>query len=432
MELKKIAIQILRWKLRFLAQLTIWRYRPGIIGVTGSVGKTSTKLAIAAVLGSERRVRASRGNLNNDLGVPLTILGDWREKDLKLISREQPEGERIFEKSFFWLKVICLGCFRVIFPQRSSYPEILVLEYGADRPGDIKNLLGIARPNIGVITAIGDVPVHVEFYKGPDEVAREKARLVEYLPAAGFAVLNCDDKTVMDLQDRTRAHVMTYGFGKGAELRISRFENRSDDNEPKGITFRLEYAGTAVPVKLEGMLGKSQAYAAGAAAALGLIFGMNLVKISEALKSYIPPPHRMQLLRGVKDTYIIDDAYNASPLSMEAALHALSSLPGRRKIAVLGDMLEIGEYTMKAHEEVGRKAGAFVDLLVTIGSRAKFIAEGAKKERMSKKNIKSFDTPEEAAKPVEGLIKKGDLILIKASRGIHLERVVEEIQGLEK
>src|SRR6185312_7159063 len=185
-------VTLLKKTLRKLARLTIWRYRPGIVGITGSAGKTSTKLAIQAVLGRGRRVRISAGNLNNDFGVPLTILGDWTESELRLVSREQPAGTAKFRKGIFWLRVILTSAWRVVFRSR-EYPEILVLEYGADRPGDIKYLLSIARPNVSVITAVGEIPVHVEFYDGPAEVAREKGRLIEYLPVGGYAVLNGDD-----------------------------------------------------------------------------------------------------------------------------------------------------------------------------------------------------------------------------------------------
>ncbi|MEK7195258.1 MAG: Mur ligase family protein, partial [Patescibacteria group bacterium] len=215
---------ILRWVLKQLAQLIVWRYRPGIIGITGSVGKTSTKLAIMTVLRRDRRVRASADNLNNDLGLPLTVLGDWSEAELKLVSRSQPPHTARARKLFFWIKVLAVSVWRIIFVSRETYPEILILEYGADRPGDLRYLTSIARPNIGVITAVGDVPVHVEFFSGPEGVAREKARIIEYLPSAGFAILNKDDDSVMNLADRTRAHVMTFGFDKGAEVKIGRVE----------------------------------------------------------------------------------------------------------------------------------------------------------------------------------------------------------------
>ena len=422
-------VKTLRWILKQLAHFTLWRYRPGIIGITGSVGKTSTKLAIKVILERERKVRASASNLNNDLGLPLTILGDWKEKDLKLVSRDQPPGTAKIRKTFFWLRVILSSLFNIVFASKSKYPEILVLEYGADRPGDLKYLLSIAKPNISVITAVGDIPVHVEFFSGPEEVAREKARLIEYLPTAGFAVLNYDDDTVMELKDRTRAHIMTFGFGKGAEVQITRFENKYEKERPLGISFKLEYGGGFVPVRLDDVFGKAQAYAAAAGAAIGLIFGMNLVKISEALKNHKPASHRLELVPGIKYTNIIDDSYNASLLSMHAALDVLKSLPAKRRIAVLGDMLEIGKYAVEAHERVGRLLGKFVDVLVTVGPRAKFIAEAAKESGLNKKNIYSFNTAEKAKKAVQDLIKKGDLVLIKGSHAMELEKVVEEIKA---
>lgn len=431
-------VKILRWKLRKLAQLAIARFRPGIVGVTGSVGKTSTKLAIRAVLGGGgRRVRASAGNLNNDLGFPLTILGDWSEEELRLVSRDQPSHTKRVRKLFFWLKVVTISFFRLLFGSANNYPEVLVLEYGADRPGDIKYLLGIARPSIAVITAIGDIPVHVEFFAGPEELAREKGRLIEQLPTAGFAVLNLDDDAVMELKERTRAHTITFGFDKNSSLAISRFENRTEggyrrgeEKRPAGIAFKLEHAGNIVPVRIDGSFGKVHAYASAAAAAVGLAFGMNLVKISEALRANYKPAHsRMELLAGMEQTYVIDDSYNASPLSMHAALDTLKELPGKRKIAVLGDMLEIGKYAIEAHERVGRLAGKFLDILITVGPRAKFIAEAAREAGMKRGNIFSFDTMEEAQKFAPEIIKKGDLILIKGSHAMELDNVVEEIRA---
>jgi UDP-N-acetylmuramoyl-tripeptide--D-alanyl-D-alanine ligase len=421
-------IDFLRRILRNLARLTIWRYRPGIIGVTGTVGKTSTKLAIKAVLSKGRRVRASTGNLNNDLGMPLTILGDWPSDDLKLVSRAQPPGTARGQKFFFWLKVIFVSLWRVAIKD-SHYPEILVLEYGADRPGDIKYLLKIARPNVSVITAIGEIPVHVEFYSGPDDVAREKGRLIEYLPAAGAAVLNYDDEAVMNLEGRTRARVVTYGFEKGTEIKISRFENRIENDRPVGISFKLEYKGSFVPVRLKNVFGRANAYAAAAAASVGIVFGMNLAAISDALSDYAPADSRMQLMPGIKNTFIIDDSYNASPLSMHAALDTLRELPAKRKVAVLGDMLEIGKYTIEAHEAIGKLAAESVDLLITVGPRAKFIADAARAAGFKKNMAFSFDTADEARKPVQDLMKQGDLVLVKGSHAMALDKVVEEVRA---
>lgn len=398
--------------LKSLARWTLAKYQPGVVGITGTVGKTSTKEAILTTLRSIRKVRSSTGNFNNEFGLPLTILGSW----------EQAGGV------FFWLKVIISSLFRLVI--KGSYPEILVLEYGADKPGDLKYLLEIARPQIGVVTAIGDIPVHVEFYSGPDAVAREKSRLVEALPAIGFAVLNYDDEAVYEMREKTRAHVITYGFASGAEVRITNFENRVEDGRPVGLTFKLEYGGSFVPVRLDGAFGKAQAYAAAAAAAVGFSFGMNLVRISEALAYYQTPKRRGRIIDGIKDTLIFDDSYNASPLSMHAAIDTIKDIKAPRKIAVLGDMLEIGKYAIEAHENVGRLAEKVFDMIVTVGPRAKFIADAAQKAGMARKNIMTFDVASEAQIPVQDLIKKGDLVLVKASRAIGLDKIVEEIRKI--
>ena len=410
--MKSIKLKFLKWVLRTLAIWTIKKYQPGVIGITGSVGKTSTKEAILAVMRSIRRVRAASGNFNNEIGLPLTILGDY--------DRVGGFG--------FWCKVVATSILRLMFSV--IYPEILILEYAADRPGDIKYLLEIVKPQISVVTAIGDIPVHVEYYSGPDAVAREKSRLVETLPTIGFAVLNYDDEAVFDMKERTRANVVTYGYGDGAQVRITNFENRSENRRPLGITFKVEHGSNFVPVRMEGVFGKTQGYAAAAAAAVGLSFGMNLVRVAEALGYYQAPAHRMKMIPGVKGSYVIDDSYNASPLSMRAAIEPIKSLRATRRIGVLGDMLEIGKYTVEAHEMIGRLAAKVFDVVVTVGARAKFIAEAAHKAGLPKKNIHSYETADEAKLAVQDLIKKGDMVLVKASHGIQLDKIVEEIQQI--
>ena len=426
--MKNFLINSLRGTLRQLASWTLWRYKPTIVAITGSVGKTSTKLATAATLGRLRRVRASRGNFNSELGTALTVLGDWTENELSLVSRDQPAGTATGRKISFWLKVLCISLWRIAVRDK-NYPDILVLEFGADKPGDIKYLTNFARPTVGVITAIGAVPVHVEFYAGPDDVAREKGRLIEALPTSGFAVLNADDETVYELKDRTRARVMTFGFASDADVRVSHIVNRTEGGHPIGVSFKLEYGGAYAPVRLGGVFGKAHAYAAAAGAAIGLLFGMNLVTISEALADYAPAESRMHLIPGVKGTYLIDDAYNASPLSMHSALDTLRSLPGTRRIAVLGDMLEIGKYTNEAHEQVGDLAAKSADALFTVGARAKLIASAAAESGMKKANIFSFDTAVEACIPLQDFLKLGDLVLIKGSHAMQLDKVVEEIRA---
>ncbi len=423
-------LQIVAKILKLLASFTISKYRPGVIGITGSVGKTSAKEAVRMVLRGVREARESRGNFNSEIGLPLTALGQWRDEEIALFSREYPLGANRFRKLRFLLKVILISIWRLIFGRRRSYPELLILEFGADKPGDIKYLLQVVRPQIAVVTAVGEVPVHVEFYSSPEQVAREKSRLVEQLPSNGFAVLNADDEAVLAMRERTRAHVITFGFGEDAEVRITNFENRTGNGRPAGIAFKLQYGGSFVPLKMENCFGRPAAMSAAAAAAVGIVFGMHLVRIAEALSLYQQPPHRTRLIAGIKGSAVLDDSYNASPLSMAAAIDIAKNLPASRKIGVLGDMLELGEYSLEAHERVGQLAAKVFDVLITVGSRGKLIAASAAESGMSKRSIFSFDSAEEAIPKLDSLIRKGDLVLIKGSWAMHLDRLVHAVKQL--
>lgn len=409
--MKTLLLFILRYCLKVLAKLTLWRYRPGIIGITGNVGKTSAKSAVAAVLGADRRLRAAGKSFNNELGLPLTVLGDW----------ESTEGW------FFWPKVF-LAAILQIGLKNPAYPQILVLEYGVDRPGDMDRLLKIAEPQLGVVTALGEIPVHVEFFAGPEMVRKEKAKLIRALPTTGFAILNADDEVVITMKEETRAHPLTFGFGPASDVRITNLVNHLDKNFI-GVSFKLAYGGSVVPVRLRNVFGKSHAYSASVAAAVGLIYGMNLVKIAEALSRYQPPPGRLHFLPGIKETFLIDDTYNASPTAMQEALHVLGNLKAKRKIAVLGDMLELGKYTMSAHEGIGRLIPKSAELLFTVGSRAKFIAESAVKNGFPKKKVMSFMDVGEAGLELQRLMKKGDLILVKGSQAVRMEKIVKEVMA---
>ncbi len=398
--------------LKLIARLTIIKYKPAIVGVTGNVGKTSAKLATAAVISPDRKTRASAKNFNNELGLPLNVIGDF----------ESSEGIGI------WLRAIGLGIKNLIFT--SDYPEVLVLEYGVDRPGDMSYLLSIAKPQIGVVTAIGKIPVHVEFFSGPEGVAKEKSKLVSFLPATGFAILNADDDVVAKMREQTRAHVVTFGFSPKADMRITNFQNRFDpETGEAGISFKLKYGGSMVPVRANGVFGKTAAYASAVGAATGLVFGMNLVKISEALSRYTGPAGRLRVIPGIREAMLIDDTYNASPHAMREALETLGAVKAKRRIAVLGDMLELGHYTMEAHKEIGKQAAKVADLLVTVGHRAKFIAEAAAGAKMPKKDIAAFESVSEAGVYLAERMKKGDLVLAKGSQGVRMEKVVKALMA---
>ncbi len=408
-------ISTLKKVLKKLAIFTIRKYQPGVIIITGNVGKTSTKEAVYTLLRNVRRVRSASGNFNNELGVPLTILGSWTE----------------IKGIFFWPKVILKSIFNLIFSQQ--YPEILILEYAADKPGDIRYLLEIAKPQISIVTAMGEIPVHVEFYPNPEAVAEEKSKIIEALLPIGLGVLNFDDEIVMEMKEKTRARVITFGFGEGADVRISDLENQSEElpngfNRPVGITFKLEYAGNFAHIKLDGVFGKAQAYAIAAATCVGVSFGLQLTRITEEMQYYQAPKRRLKLLAGIKGSFILDDSYNASPLSMRAAIDTVKNLKSKRKIGVLGDMLELGPYSMEAHEEVGYLARKVFDILITIGPRAKLIADGAILNGFDKSKVFSFDNAEQAKIETQNIIQKGDLVLVKGSNSMRLDKIVEEIR----
>lgn len=402
---------ILQKILKILAKLTIKKYRPIVIGITGSVGKTSTKEAIHAVLKHKYWVRKSEKSFNTEIGLPLTVLGI----------------ENHHKNIFAWAKDIIKSFFKILFTVK--YPEILLLEYGVQKPKDMAYLLSIAKPFIGVVTAIGEVPVHVEFFAGTHEVAEEKSKLVESLPNKGFAILNYDDETVYEMKKKSKAHVMTFGFNKHSDLKILGYELRTKENVigqvPEAITVKIEYSGNIMPIRLHNCFGKPQAYSAAAACLVGLAMNMNLVEIAESLREFKPPPGRLRLIKGIKNSLILDDTYNAAPEAMHTALDTFRDLPAKRKIAVLGDMLEIGQFTEQTHRTMGLKAGKFCDIVFTVGDRAKFIAEEAKLFC----RVESFDSPIEAGKTLDPLIQEGDLILVKGSASMRMEKVVEEVMA---
>jgi len=410
--------KIIEWKLRVLAKWVLNKYKPKIVGVTGSVGKTSTKEAIYAVLSSKFRVRESIKSYNTKYGLPLTILG-------------KKSG---FKNPFAWIWILMSGLGLVLFTKK-DYPEILVLEMGLDMPGDMSNLVKIAPCHVSVITAIG--LVHTEFFGSLEKIVREKQIIISHLKKDNIAVLNIDDTLVVQMQEKTRAQIMSFGFSEQAKVRATEVDvSTGPSPEPwangqiKGLSFKLIHDGSSVPVFLPGVFGQHQVYSALAAAAVGLSFSMNKAEISEALRKYKSPPGRMHLISGIKHTAIIDDTYNSSPMSVRAALKVLEKIEvSGKKFAALGDMLELGDYTLAGHEEVGDAAAHVVDVLITVGERSKDTAKAALKAGLPENNVFSFGTTELAGKFIQQRIKQGDIILIKGSQGARMERVVKELMA---
>lgn len=409
---------ILIQALSLLARRILAKYRPTIVAVTGSVGKTSTKEAIVAVLAVKFRVRASPKNYNNEIGVPLAIIG-------------APSGGR---SAFGWLSVFLAGA-RLLVARDMAYTDILVLEFGADHPGDIAALVNLAPPRFGVVTAIGEA--HYEFFGDLKKLIAEKRKIIESLPQNGCAILNIDDEWVSPMQTHTSAKALTFGFDpdaavRGLELQPS-FILENEMQTPCGMSFKISMDGAVVPVLLKNVVGIQHAYAALASAAMGKAFGLNLIEIAEGLRSYLPPSGRMHILRGIKNTVLIDDTYNSSPKAAILALETVQKIPvgeSGERFAVLGDMLELGNLSAEAHEKLGRRVHELgYDHLVTVGHEAKKIAHAARGIGMEEHRIVSFDRAEDAGKYMQSHLESGDVVLLKGSQGVRMERAVKEIMA---
>lgn len=419
--MKKLLLNVLQKILKIEAKLVLKKHKPKIVGITGSVGKTSTKEAIFCVLENRFRVRKSMGSYNNELGVPLTIIG------------QKTAGRSLWG----WFMIIIKGLMLGILKDK-DYPEILVLELGVSYPGDMDYLTKLIKPDIACITAISEIPVHLKYFKNVDNLAAEKIKLAESLSKEGKLVFNYDDNRVKRAREKTKASILSYGFGKKAEVKATDIVRTSDSiildkKDSFGLSFKLHYHKNVMPVRLPYILSQKQIYAALAAVAVGLTFEMNLVDIAESLKDFRSPKGRMNLISGIKYTHIIDDSYNASPDSVIAALDVLSELKTNgKKIAILGDMLELGPKTEEGHRMVGKKILDSCDILITVGEASKYIYDEALNAGMDKTNIFKFNEHDvlEAAKFVQNkILREGDLVLIKGSQAMRMEKAVKELMA---
>lgn len=405
--LKKIIIFILIFEARFVLK----KYKPKIVAITGNVGKTTSKDAIYTVLSSAFFVRKSEKSFNSEIGIPLTILG-------------LPNGWNNF---FAWLKNIIEGLKLIVL--KNHYPKWLILEVGADRPGDIKNISKWLNPDIVVITHLPDVPVHVEFFDSVNDIVNEKSYLARALKDEGVFVVNGDDKKTLALKKLAEGKkVITYGFSNGLSIVASNENTAYKDGKPKGISFRVDYGGNSVPVEINGALGKQHIYPTLSSFAVGISQGLNIVSMGQLFAEHETPQGRMKLIDGINDSVIIDDSYNSSPTAATEALNTLKNIKvGGRKIAVLGDMMELGSHSAKEHIKIGRLAGQFADILITIGVRARYIAQGAIEAKMKKKDIFQLNDSDSAGEKLKEFLNKEDIILVKGSQSVRTEKIVEKI-----
>ncbi len=408
---KKIIVKILTWQ----ARLVLLRYKPKIIAITGSVGKTSTKDAIFTVLSKFKIVRKSDKSYNSEIGIPLTILG----------------VQNGWNNPVIWLENMLKGFLLIIW--KREYPEWLVLEVGAGKPNDIKDVAKWLAPDIVVITRFPDKPVHVEFFGSVDKIIEEKSALAFALKKKGTLILNHDDDVVYGLHEKAKRRTISYGENENATYRITyptyAYESSNGNTLPAGINFKLEYSGNTFPVILPHVVGMHYIGSAVVAIAVAHEIGCDLLTSIDAISIYKTPPGRLSLIEGLNDSILIDDTYNSSPVAVSAALKVLKDLKAKRKIAVLGDMLELGKLTEQAHREIGEEVTSVADILVTVGPRSKFTSDGAKNKGFKEGNIKSFNTSLEASEYLKNTVSKGDLVLLKGSQGIRLEKATEALMA---
>ncbi len=415
--MRKLFKKILQKFLYLCARRVLILEKPEVIGITGSVGKTSTKEAIYAVLSKKYSVWRNQKNYNNEIGLPLTILG-------------LPSGGRSIA---VWLLIICQAFVRALVGIK-NYPKILVLEMGADHPGDMKYLTKLAPCQIGVVTTVA--PVHLEFFKTLENISKEKGEMVRQLNKRGLAVLNADNPYTRKMAATTNAAVLTFGFNEGADVRASEMDisyQLSEDGQrwPAGLSFKVAFKGSTVPMMLPKVLAKHLVPAALAAIAVGLHYGLHLVEIGNALRDWEPPKGRMHLLPGANNTLLIDDTYNASPDSTVAALHFLLEIKptdGARKWAVLGDLLELGDYTQVGHEQVAQAiVDDKIDYLLTVGNLAKIISEQARNLGRAEEYNQHFAKQVELLEFLQSRWQPGDVILVKGSQGARMEKIVKAL-----
>ena len=397
--------------LRIESKIVLWKYKPKIVAITGSVGKTSTKDAVYAVLKDIAYVRKSEKSYNSEIGLPLTILGC-------------PNG---WNNPLVWFKNIFKGLWLIIYPHK--YPKWLVLEVGIGKPGDMKKTASWLKTNAVIMTAIGETPVHIEFFNSRNHLIEEKSMLIKTLRKDGILVLNKDDEAIMGMKSKTKNRVITYGFSDGADvLGVSDNIFYNTQGEPEGIIFRIEEGGSSMPVIIDGVFGRNHVYAALATLALAHELKLNIINAINALKNYEIPPGRMRLLKGIYESLIIDDTYNSSPFACEFGLKTLKEVKNKgRKIAVLGDMLELGKHTVEAHKNIGKIAKQNADVLIVVGQRAEEIKSGAIEADMDTNHIYDFANSHDAGEFLKTFIKKDDMVFIKGSQGMRMERAVEAI-----
>ncbi|HTK33009.1 MAG TPA: UDP-N-acetylmuramoyl-tripeptide--D-alanyl-D-alanine ligase [Candidatus Paceibacterota bacterium] len=413
--IKKLIVFILTVESRLILK----KYKPFVIAVTGSVGKTATKDAIFCALKSSGHVRKSDKSMNSEIGLPLTIIG----------------VPNAWKSMSGWISNIQAGAKLIL--SKAVYPEVLILEIGADHPNDIKKVVTWLRPDIAIITKVGDKPVHVEFFDSPAQVFEEKSALARAIKPGGTAVLFADEPKIVALGEELKTKgiiVETFGAAENSTVRGSKYtpsyEMVGSAKVPTGFTFELTVGLETKIIAVKNVVGQTFMYPLLAAVAVAQVRKIDLGVAIENIHSYEAPKGRMNIIAGKNGTTLIDDTYNSSPDAVFAALNTLHGLDcAGKKIAVLGDMMELGQYSSDEHRGVGKKVYGIADVLIAVGPRTKTLVEEALASGMKPESVRWYSSSVEAGEGLQSMISSGDIILIKGSQSPRLERVTKALMA---
>ena len=413
---------------------TLLREKPFIIGITGSVGKSSTCEAIAAILLANdptQHVRSASKNYNNELGIPLTVF-------------DQPAPGRSIVS---WFKLLWTA-FITSQGLRSTGIRTFIFEMGADKPGDIAYLTQIAPPSMAVVTGITPwygslTPVHASQYASIEDVAKEKSMLVQAVQTGGTVILNADDVRVFAMRHMTPAHIMTFGETDAASVRLVQThivtEAGPHGQIPTGLEVKLERAHRHDTIFIPRVFGRSIAYALAAAMTVAESLDLSQDASIRLQDHFHPLPGRTRIIPGIKYTTLFDDTYNSSPVAVLSALQDLVVVPRdphQRRVACIGEMRELGETSFAMHRLIGAEVAKLgIDLFVPCGKLAHAMMEGALANGMTQDRVTIFEDTPEAGRFIQQWIKPGDIILAKSSqgaidtKGVRMERIIKELMA---
>lgn len=404
MFMKNFARKWVLWLLKALSRHRMRKFKGKVVAVVGSVGKTSTKDAIFAVLNRQFRVRRSEKSMNSDFGLPLTIL----------------EIDSGYSSATRWTWFLLKGIFHAF---TKDHSEILLVEMGTDKPGDMDFLTSIVRPDVVVWTSCTATHMDEGQFNGVKGVYDEDSKIFKVLRAEGLAIFNGDNSLVRGFAESFEGRKVIFGTGEGDDCRTTHLKPSIE-----GLRFTVEYDEKKLLVE-SGVIGSFQIHVLMPAIICGLRFGMEPEVVLEAIKTFKLPPGRMSLIEAANGALILDSSYNSSPAALKEALLVLSETAGeRRRVALLGGMNELGDESETLHKMIGKMVPEYADVLITVGKAAGWIAEKALERGMAAESVHIFNYPAEALEFLRGELKEGDLMLVKGSQNrMRLERVIKEL-----